>query len=361
MPLPIIRYALDPTGVNPDNVVNGEIHTLSTNKIRAIAPSYGPLYTESCSIYDNTTNRLLVRGQDYQFVELLQEATLKFGKEIAELVLILDETVSNQIRINYQVLGGLYQNNASAVINMYETYLLDNRPVDWTNVLNKPFEYPPSLHLHLLRDIYGFEPIIVALERIRNAIVLSDIPAYEELIKWVKSVIAVATEQDIIDANPCTKLLNLDNLLFALDKYNFNGITLTTPSGTTILNVNENEIVYFLLSSTNLPDNTVLYWTIEHITTSNTDFKNYSGVINVVANKGNFNLTIASNPIAEGNEKFRVIIRRNSTSGFIIARTGIITIGEHKGYTFIDFILAPCMFNPDTSIQPESLYLTRGY
>jgi hypothetical protein len=185
--LPLHRYALDPTGQDTNNTVNGEVRTLPVSQVRAIAPMYAPFYTESLAIYDNGTNRLLVRGVDYKIVDLLQEATLRYGKEIAQLILVVNPTVGSEIRINYQVLGGFYQGNIHGIEELYNTFLADNRPVDWAQVLNTPPAYPPTLHRHLLEDVYGFESLVVALERIRNAIIVSDVPAYEALIEWVHS------------------------------------------------------------------------------------------------------------------------------------------------------------------------------
>lgn len=183
---PTTRFEYDKTGVNPDNLVIGEIHTLSTNQIRACAPIYGAFFTESLQVYDHTTDRLLQYGTQYKVVEMLQDATMRIGKEICLLILIIDRNVGNQVRINYQALGGMYQNDASAIVSMYETIAKDNRSVDWINVLNKPLEYPPALHLHLLEDIYGFQPLVDAIERVRTAIILSDVPAFEGLADWVK-------------------------------------------------------------------------------------------------------------------------------------------------------------------------------
>lgn len=357
MPLPIIRYPLDPTGVNPDNRVNGEVHSLSTNHIRAIAPQFGPVYAESLIVYDDTTNRLLVRGEDYQCVELLQEATAKFGKEIIALILILDETVSSVVRISYQVLGGLYQNDSSAVINMWETYLLDNRTVDWVNVLNKPLQYPPTLHNHLLQDIWGFEPVVVALERIRNSIVLSDVPAFEALIAWVKSRTAVVTEQEIIDGTPSDKLLTWNRLQFALDKLNFNAITITPTLG----NLQQGDNVFFQLSTTQLPDNTVLYWTIEHINTNDVDFNGVSGIVNIVGNRGQFNVSLRVNSQAEATEAFKVAIRKNGIDGYILATTSVFSIGGHLGFSYEEMMINCCAFNPEIPIDATSFYFLDSY
>lgn len=202
MPSPIIvRFPYDPTGVNPDNSIQGEIHSLTAHAVRAVAPTYGPFFTTSLQVYDNGTDQLLVKGTDYEAVEMLEDITLRLGKEVCNLILILNQAVSAAVRINYQVVGGLYQNSAAALINMYETVLQDNRPVAWENILNKPLLFPPTTHLHNLQDVYGFEPMVGALERVRNAIVLSDVPAFEALIDWVNAQVSGFSGDIITEAS----------------------------------------------------------------------------------------------------------------------------------------------------------------
>lgn len=357
MTLPLIRYALDPTGVNPDNLVVGETHTLSTTQVRAVAPTYGAFYTESLQVWDNTNNRLLVRGIDYQCVELLQEATLRYGKEISLLVLILNQTVSSVVRLNYQTLGGLYQNNASGIVDMYNALIIDNRPVDWVNVLNKPLEFPPPLHNHLLQDVYGFESVVVALERVRNAIVLSDVPAFEDLIDWVKRrSVAIVSEAEIDAGLPVAKMMTLERLMYALDKFNFNAITITPTISTVVNGTN----VQFSLSTTKLVDNTVLYWSIEHGSTTDNDFNALSGPINVLGNRAQFSIPIASASVVDPQETFNVIIRKNSPTGPELARTSTITIqAAAVGVNIMDYFVTCCLFNPAVKINPTSMFIMR--
>lgn len=187
MTISIIRFPLDNTGINPDNFVNGEIHALSNRPVRAVAPKYGAYFTDSLKVYDNRTQQLLVRGTQYICTELLQTATEAYGKEICYLILIIDQTVSPEISLQYQVLGGLYTNSGDAIIKIYEAITKDERPVNWVNVLDKPIGFPPTQHLHDGRDIYGLEYIVTALERIRSAIVISDVPAYENMMEWTSN------------------------------------------------------------------------------------------------------------------------------------------------------------------------------
>lgn len=186
MPNPsIVRFDYDPTGVNPDNLVANEIHTLTDNFVRAFAPTYGPFFADSVVLFDNANERQLVRGTDYSITELNQDITLRLGKEVSSVILVLNAAVSNTVRLTYQVVGGLYQNQSDAIANMYSTLLQDNRPIQWSNILGKPLEFPPTMHLHNLEDVYGFEPMVNALERVRSAVILSDVPAFEALVDWV--------------------------------------------------------------------------------------------------------------------------------------------------------------------------------
>ena len=192
MPIIPVLYPLDPTGLSPTNLVVGEVINLTVNQIRGATPLYGAFFTESAVVFDNTTGVQLVRGSQYQFVELLQEATQMYGKEICAVILILDHTVSSAIRVNLQMLGGHWQSNYAAVTQLYETVIQDNRPVDWLSLLNKPLQFNPALHQHLLQDVYGFEAVVYALERVRSAIVLSDVPAFEGLATWVTNQLVLS-------------------------------------------------------------------------------------------------------------------------------------------------------------------------
>lgn len=180
------RYPLDPTGNNPDNLIVNEVHDIGNKAIRAIAPTYGAYYTDTMSLVDESTQLPLVRNVDFSCVELLQDASLRFGKEVCVMVLVLNKNIGSRVRLTYQTVGGQFQYNGSSIVNLYEAAIKDARPVNWADVLNAPNEYPPSFHKHMLEDVQGFEPVVAAIERVRNAIVLSDVPAFDALIDWLQ-------------------------------------------------------------------------------------------------------------------------------------------------------------------------------
>lgn len=191
MAVPQFRYPLDKTGENPNNYVGNERHSLNPQSnltnVRVLAPNYGPFFSESLRIVDLADGRTLTKDIDYKVTDLLQDASLSFAKPIGQFAVIINGYVSNEVSVSYQVLGGNYQNDATAVQHVFETFLNDTRPVDWSNISGKPLTYPPSLHLHLLEDIIGFGPVIVALEQIKDAILLSNTPVLQSLIDWVNT------------------------------------------------------------------------------------------------------------------------------------------------------------------------------
>jgi hypothetical protein len=402
MPLPIIRYTLDPTGLNPDNRVVGEIHNLTSRDIRAVAPIYGAYYADSLRVYDNSTDRLLARGTDYQCVELLQDASLKYGKEICLVLLILNKQTSNQVRINYQVLGGGFQNQADALITIYENVIKDNRPVEWINVLSKPAEYPPSLHQHLINDVVGFQSLIHSIERVRNAIILSDVPAFEALIQHVDEQVeeikqilrehiynleidengeehlvnienphnvtkaqiglsevenlGVVTIEEINEGIPIRKYVTYDMLLHILQMWT------DVAKYRLVANLNKLKEGYSLACSVetdNLADNTKLYWTIQHLTTNDADFSTTAGVVTVVNNLAYFGLSVLTDEAVEGTETFRLLLRKESPTGLVIASSGVITIEDYVRVpdNSVLELAVENVFDPRIVITPKSFFV----
>ena len=133
-----VRYQLDKTGTNPDNIVIGELHILNGLPNRVLVPRYGAYYTESVSVYDNLTNLKLKKSEQFLCLELVQEATLRYGKEICTIILITDPNVSNDVSIDYQVVGGNYQSSVPNLITLYDAFINDDRPVTGLMLLINP-------------------------------------------------------------------------------------------------------------------------------------------------------------------------------------------------------------------------------
>ncbi len=178
------RHRLDITGINANNLVIGELHTPAVRKIRSVATTYGPYFTDSLRVFDHVTNKALVRGIDYQCVDILSLPTAQYAKEICTIILLTNRLISI-IRIDYQALGGEYERQYEAIKLLLENLLVDDRPIDWMNVI-KPDGFNPSLHLHAIGDVIGFEYVVVALEQLRNVIMLGDESTHIELFRKIE-------------------------------------------------------------------------------------------------------------------------------------------------------------------------------
>lgn len=177
----VIRYALDLTGTSTDNYVEAEIIDLPSTAKRAVVLTGGPFYTESIVVYDNLTGQPLTKKTQYIAAQLIENATVRTGKEVCAVLIITDQSVSPQIRVNYQVVGGVYTLCVDALIAMVEAAAIDNRDITWGGIIGKPNLFPPGHHLHDLGDIYGFEYLVLALEEVRKAIIMGDTASHDEI------------------------------------------------------------------------------------------------------------------------------------------------------------------------------------
>lgn len=186
VPVPI-RYPLDKTGLSVDNKIVAEPHTLVNRSVRAVAPLYGPFFTESLVVRDVTTGLPLTYGTQYIATEMDVAPTGMFGKEICGIILIKDTSVSSQVEIDYQCLGGEYSLNSQAIVDMLNSASFDNRPVAWGDIISKPDAFEPADHFHDAGDIYGFEYVVTAIERLRGAILIGDSASHDEIYRYIDS------------------------------------------------------------------------------------------------------------------------------------------------------------------------------
>jgi hypothetical protein len=206
--MPIIRYPEDLTGINPDNRIANELHTVPpyvvTRPRRVVIPNFRPFFTNPThlQVYDLTSSTPLiplVKDVDYKCVELSEEATIQAGKEVCHSIIIENANVGTQISVSYQTIGGLYTNDTSSLVNLLNSCLNDTRPVPWDFITNRPFEYDPTPHLHHLNDVVGYAPLIVALERLQTAITLSNSPAFENLTNYFNNRLDTHVHPDLIE------------------------------------------------------------------------------------------------------------------------------------------------------------------
>jgi hypothetical protein len=85
----------------------------------------------------------------------------------------------------------------------------------------------------------------------------------------------------------------------------------------------------FVVVTTNVPDNTDLYWTIDYNSSSvAADFVTTSGTFKITANQGTFDISIYKNTTPTGPKTFLAQVRTGSVGGSLQTTSGIITITD---------------------------------
>lgn len=210
------RFNVDLTGTNVNNKVIDEPHLLANRVYRSIAPTYGPYYTESLVVVDGSTNTTLVRDTHYKCLDVVGIPTAQSGKEICTIIVVIDQSINSNILITYQALGGQYERTHEAIKLLVDNLLTNNRPIYWPNIANRPSTFTPSHHLHRVGDVIGFEYLVVELERLKNAILLGDEIAHNEILSYIDANINAL--KVMVDNN--------DNLVMLM------GITAATDANT---------------------------------------------------------------------------------------------------------------------------------
>lgn len=330
MPIPAFRFDFDKTGMNQDNLVQAEPHILEPGLInRALVPKYAPFYTEhNLSIRDVINNYVLVKDVDYKLAQFNDTIAVKTGKEAYTAIIIVNQDVSDQVEVTYQAVGGLYQILTQDFLKYYESVLNDSRPVDWDNILNKPFEYPAQEHLHLLDEIYGFGPLVSAIDRVADAISLWNTPAYQALVDWIN--------------------MRLGERLVVM------------------MNAEENEYrrdmgIPVKIEAVSAKAPYKYYWRIHHLTTQPEDFLYNTGEVDLKYGKNTIML-MSSYPSTEDSAKeFRVELRDGSAHGDLLYISGVIGLKEFDGPDHDVFMRSECGINASIESSPEFMFVTSGF
>lgn len=166
---------LDSTGLASGNLIENEEHLIGDNNIRVISPIKGVFFSESIVVRDLENDIVLEKGQDYILSEHYHSLSMFHGKDIAGIIIITNYTVSDRVSITYQALGELYNKTDEAIKNFIEAKGLNHESgnILWS-VFNEQSSFTPSRDHIDIGDQIGFEYVTYGLEKIRNAIMLSD-------------------------------------------------------------------------------------------------------------------------------------------------------------------------------------------
>lgn len=195
-----IKLAIDKTGRSTDNKVLQEPHSLPNRRVRAIVPDYGAFFKESLKVFDAATMQPLASTQ-YEAIEMYVALSQECGKEVCAGILILDESVSDNVLVDYQAYGGPWSYSSKEIFARYADAQQSDIPINYEDLIGKPKELPPDSHPHDAKDVYGLEGIRNILNRISNSIRIGDKASHDELQAFISTVIDGASDDsgEVID------------------------------------------------------------------------------------------------------------------------------------------------------------------
>ena len=227
----LLRYPLDLTGRNPDNLIRGESHVLKDMRFRAIAPFYGAFYGDTVVLYDETNSRPLVRNKDFVTAEVLVDKTSLTGQPVNGIILIINRQVSKHVRIDYQCLGGDNFKNNQSIENLLKVEHDDYVSYSYLDINKKPETFKPTFHKHNVAEIYGFEYLTYLLESIRNAVIWKKLDLVKELISKVDLEITNMIEANINNTDEAfNKFLSDYKYAFRKELFDLSNIKNYRPS-----------------------------------------------------------------------------------------------------------------------------------
>lgn len=183
-------YPLDYTGLATSNLIQNEPHVLASQQLRAIAPTYAPFFAKNVVIKDAATNTNLTTSQ-YKVITLITapSAIADVGNEVYGLIVITDQSVSSNITITYQTVGGDYCVGFDSLAELLNNLLADNRPVNYNALDNLPANFPPITHEHTISGTVGWEVVATMLEQLKQTLMVGDSLKLNFVINYVSNYI----------------------------------------------------------------------------------------------------------------------------------------------------------------------------
>lgn len=197
-------YPFDSTGLNDDNYIGSEVHTIDSatvGMVNYIVPKNAPFFNESLVVFDTTAGRLLDEGTDYELGHPYALAQTNLNRNLSGSFYFLNPITNNSYSIGYRTLGGDFilaepledgvalETDMSVDWSVFSNsspiwpFLVHEEPIDDTNsllglrtafsgVMDKIAAKPTGLNY---LDINGFteenvEALIDSLENIQNQI-----------------------------------------------------------------------------------------------------------------------------------------------------------------------------------------------
>ena len=161
----------DNTAISPTNHIVGEIHPIIQAPGSSIITEQGLFYAKSLVVNSLPSNLPLIQGTDYILLGFSANITQLTGFETFTGLMVINETISGNVSINYQAVGGLQGGSKDILYQIQRLIAADPNTLNFNQIQNLPDQWPPLPHLHSIMDLDGVTAVIHYAQEIVQAII----------------------------------------------------------------------------------------------------------------------------------------------------------------------------------------------
>jgi hypothetical protein len=173
MSTPTFTYPFDPTGALASNKIEGERQVLSApqhTRFFFVIPYCAPFFRAGHRFIHRPSGRVLVEGEDYALTHRFHDASLAVGRAVYGSVTFFNHSLTGQIEMEYQTLGGAWVLNRNEITEILANSLIDPRITTWEMITDLPYRFPVIDHEWDLVDMVGASALVEKLGEIEDAI-----------------------------------------------------------------------------------------------------------------------------------------------------------------------------------------------
>ena len=204
-----IRYPLDSTASNQNNIVEGEVHELEDRRFKCMTLLSGSFYVDDyLSVFSYENNYKLKRNKDYVIADIDQKTSALLTGIIANVIIIINSNLGRKFKVNYRAVGLHRTKVTQRTVALLQAPPATEFSDSYIDLRNKPKDFTPSFHYHNLSEIKQFELLLFYIEKIRFCILYESISIIRFYLDTVENILNNLAESSI------TKYLSLREINF---------------------------------------------------------------------------------------------------------------------------------------------------
>ena len=220
-----IRYPLDLTASNNNNIVEGEYHNLDDRRFKCLSPLEGSFYIDdTLKIFQYHTGYKLKHNVDYVISDIDQSSSALLTGIVANVIIVLNNDLGREFKINYRAVGFPRTKITERTVALLEAPEATEFSNSYIDLRNRPKGFKPTFHYHSLSEIEKFELLLFYLERIRIALLYETTSPLRFFITTIEDILqdllttALSNYTAFYEIGLEEFKINFKTALFQLDK-----------------------------------------------------------------------------------------------------------------------------------------------